>query len=69
MNSPADTGSVNQTTIEGAALALRQARARLFRVYSSFLRHAETAADRYGLTTVDILVELGRRHMVGGRKT
>ncbi|ENV08635.1 4-hydroxy-2-oxovalerate aldolase 3 [Acinetobacter higginsii] len=34
-------------------------------VYSSFLRHAEIASKRYGLNTVDILVELGRRRMVG----
>ncbi|WP_455893691.1 4-hydroxy-2-oxovalerate aldolase [Pseudomonas palmensis] len=37
-------------------------------VYSSFLRHAEIAAARYGLKTVDILVELGKRRMVGGQE-
>lgn len=37
-------------------------------VYSSFLRHAEIASQRYGLSTVDILVELGRRRMVGGQE-
>ena len=37
-------------------------------VYSSFLRHAEAAAEKYGLKTVDILVELGRRRMVGGQE-
>jgi len=37
-------------------------------VYSSFLRHSEIAAQKYGLKTVDILVELGRRKMVGGQE-
>jgi len=37
-------------------------------VYSSFLRHAEAAARKYGLKTVDILLELGRRRMVGGQE-
>ncbi|MCD7987039.1 MAG: 4-hydroxy-2-oxovalerate aldolase, partial [Klebsiella quasipneumoniae] len=37
-------------------------------VYSSFLRHSEAAAARYGLSAVDILVELGKRRMVGGQE-
>ena len=37
-------------------------------VYSSFLRHAEAAARKYSLNTVDILLELGRRRMVGGQE-
>src|SRR5438105_438668 len=37
-------------------------------VYSSFLRHAETASARYRIDTRDILVELGKRRMVGGQE-
>lgn len=37
-------------------------------VYSSFLLHAERAAEKYGLKSSTILEELGRRKMVGGQE-
>ena len=37
-------------------------------VYSSFLLHTYRAAEKFNLNPRDILVELGRRRMVGGQE-
>jgi 4-hydroxy-2-oxovalerate/4-hydroxy-2-oxohexanoate aldolase len=37
-------------------------------VYSTFLLHANRLGARYGIPARDILVELGRKKMIGGQE-
>jgi 4-hydroxy-2-oxovalerate/4-hydroxy-2-oxohexanoate aldolase len=37
-------------------------------VYSSFLLHARRAAEKHGVPSEEILLELGRRKTVGGQE-
>ncbi|WP_347249658.1 4-hydroxy-2-oxovalerate aldolase [Zoogloea sp.] len=37
-------------------------------VYSTFLLHSKRAADRFGVSARDILVELGRKKMIAGQE-
>ncbi len=37
-------------------------------IYGSFLLHAKRAAEKFGVDTKDILLELGRRQVVGGQE-
>jgi 4-hydroxy 2-oxovalerate aldolase len=53
----------NQGVIDGDGLVLGYAG-----VYGSFLLHARRAAERFGVDSKDILLELGRRRVVGGQE-
>jgi len=37
-------------------------------VYGSFMLHSERAAKRYGVSQAQILIELGKRGVVGGQE-
>lgn len=54
---------IQKPVIDNASLMLGYAG-----VYSSFLLHGKRAAERFGLKTKDILLELGKRKMVGGQE-
>jgi 4-hydroxy 2-oxovalerate aldolase len=54
---------VRQQVVDRAGLLLGYAG-----VYGSFLLHAQRAAERYGVSQADILLELGRRKVVGGQE-
>jgi 4-hydroxy 2-oxovalerate aldolase len=54
---------VRPQVVDRAALILGYAG-----VYGSFMLHSERAAQRYGVSQAEILLELGRRKVVGGQE-